>query len=139
MVDFPGVAQTVKNCLQCRRYGFDPWLKIPWRRAQAPPSSSVWRIPRTEESGSPWGRKEGHDWATFTFTHFCLTFVENTKIAQRRVPTINKPLPPIKPHFEITIVHTFGTNFPVYLVILFYYVYFMYIIFTICIFLYMLH
>ena len=79
-------------------------------------------------------QRGGHDWATFTFTHFCLTFVENTKIAQRRVPTINKPLPPIKSHLEITIVHIFGTNFPVYLVILFYYVYFMYIIFTICIF-----
>ena len=27
------VAQMVKNCLQCGRPGFDPWIgKIPWRR-----------------------------------------------------------------------------------------------------------
>ena len=27
------VVQWVKNCLQCRRPGFDPWVgKIPWRR-----------------------------------------------------------------------------------------------------------
>ena len=49
------VAETVKNliCLQCRRYGFNPWLgKIPWRRAWQPtpvflPGKSSW----TEESG----------------------------------------------------------------------------------------
>ena len=26
------VAQMVRNCLQCRRRGFNPWIKIPWRR-----------------------------------------------------------------------------------------------------------
>ena len=31
------VAQTVKDCLQCRRPGFYPWVgKIPWRREQLP-------------------------------------------------------------------------------------------------------
>ena len=31
------VAQMVKNLLQCRRLGFDPWVgKIPWRRNQQP-------------------------------------------------------------------------------------------------------
>ena len=31
------VAQMVKNCLQCRRPGFDPWFgTIPWRRAWQP-------------------------------------------------------------------------------------------------------
>ena len=31
------VAQTVKNLLQCRRPGFDPWVgKIPWRREWQP-------------------------------------------------------------------------------------------------------
>ena len=31
------VAQLVKNHLQCRRPGFNPWLgKIPWRREQLP-------------------------------------------------------------------------------------------------------
>ena len=31
------VAQLVKNCLQCGRCGFDPWVgKIPWRRERLP-------------------------------------------------------------------------------------------------------
>ena len=31
------MAQTVKNCLQCRRTEFNPWLgKIPWRRKWQP-------------------------------------------------------------------------------------------------------
>ena len=31
------VAQLVKNLLQCRRPGFDPWVrKIPWRRKWQP-------------------------------------------------------------------------------------------------------
>ena len=31
------VAQLVKNCLQCGRPGFDPWVgKIPWRRERLP-------------------------------------------------------------------------------------------------------
>ena len=31
------LAQTIKNCLQCRRPGFDTWVeKIPWRRKWQP-------------------------------------------------------------------------------------------------------
>ena len=31
------VAQLVKNCLQCRRPGFNPWVgMIPWRRERLP-------------------------------------------------------------------------------------------------------
>ena len=31
------VAQLVKNLLQCRKPGFDPWVrKIPWRRKRQP-------------------------------------------------------------------------------------------------------
>jgi len=51
------VAQLVKICLQCRRYGFDPWVgKIPWRRKRLP-TPVFW--PR-EFHGlySPWGHKE---------------------------------------------------------------------------------
>ena len=42
------VAQMVKNCLQCGRPGFDPWIgKIPWRRVWQPtpvflPGESPW-------------------------------------------------------------------------------------------------
>ena len=40
-------------CLQCRRPGFNPWVrKIPWRRERLPIGS----------------QRVGHNWATFTFT-----------------------------------------------------------------------
>ena len=33
----PFVAQSVRICLQCKRPGFDPWVKkIPWRRKWQP-------------------------------------------------------------------------------------------------------
>ena len=32
---FPGGSDG-KVCLQCRRRGFDPWVKIPWRRKWKP-------------------------------------------------------------------------------------------------------
>ena len=59
-------AQLVKNHLQCRRTGFDPWVgKIPWRRAWQPtpvflPGESPW----TEKPGglpSMGSQKVGHD------------------------------------------------------------------------------
>ena len=45
------VVQVVKNCLQCRRPGFHPWLgKIPLEKGMATHSSILaWEIP--EESG----------------------------------------------------------------------------------------
>ena len=55
-------------CLQCRRCGFDPWVrKIPWRRKWQPtpvflPEKSHGQ--RRLGGYSPWGRKVGHDWAT---------------------------------------------------------------------------
>ena len=61
----PG-AQTVKNCLQCGRPRFDPWVEeIPWRRAWQPtpvflPGESPW----TEEPGrlqSMGSQGVGHD------------------------------------------------------------------------------
>ena len=47
------VAQTVKICLQCRRPGFDPWVrKIPLEKEMATHSSILaWRILWTEEPG----------------------------------------------------------------------------------------
>ena len=46
------VAQLVKNCLQCRRPGFDPWVgKILWRRERLP-TPVFWPM------DSPWGCKE---------------------------------------------------------------------------------
>ena len=44
-------AQKLRICLQCRRPGFNPWVrKIFWRMATHS-SILVWRIPRTEEPG----------------------------------------------------------------------------------------
>ena len=56
-----------ESACQCRRPGFDPWVrKIPWRRKWQPsPSSFAWEIPWTEEPGgySPRGHRVGHDWS----------------------------------------------------------------------------
>ena len=63
------MAQMVKNRLQCRRFGFNPWVgKIPWRRSWQPapvflPGESPWM----EEPGglqSMESQRGGHDWAT---------------------------------------------------------------------------
>ena len=51
------VAQLLKNCLQCGRPGFDPWVgKIPWRREQLPtPVFWAWEF---HGLYSPRGRRE---------------------------------------------------------------------------------
>ena len=135
------MAKTVKNLPAI----WETWVQsLGWEdplvKGMGPTPVLVWRIPWTEESGGlqSMGSQRGrHDWATFTFTHSCLTFVENTKIAQRQVPTINKLLPPIKPHFEITIIHIFGTNlsslsYDIVLLCVFnvYYIYYIYLLYT---------
>ena len=47
------IVQTVKNCLQCRRPGFHPWVgKIPWRR--------TWQLtPVFLPGASPWTEVPG--------------------------------------------------------------------------------
>ena len=61
------VAELVKNRLQCRRPGFDPWdEKISWRRERLP--TPVFWPGEFYGLYSPRGRKElEHDWATCTF------------------------------------------------------------------------
>ena len=60
--DFPGGSDSKSICLQCRRPGFDPWVrKIPWRRKWQPtavllPGKSHGQ--RNLVGYSPWGRKE---------------------------------------------------------------------------------
>ena len=60
----PLVTQTVKNPirLQCRKHGFDPWVKmIPWRREWQPIPVFLPRElhgQRRLVDYSPWGRKE---------------------------------------------------------------------------------
>ena len=49
---FPWWLRQKRICLQCRRSGFDPWVrKIPWRRECMYSSMFAWRVPRTEETG----------------------------------------------------------------------------------------
>ena len=72
------VAQTVKNPLQCRRPGFNPWIgKIPWRKAWqlSPvflPGESYGQ--KSLASPSPWGHEESDmtEQLTFTFGLFHL-------------------------------------------------------------------
>ena len=58
---FPGGSDS-KDCLECRKPGFDPWVgKIPWRRKWQ--STPVFlpgksRGQRSMAGPSPWGRKE---------------------------------------------------------------------------------
>ena len=64
-----------KDCLQCRRPGFDPWVgKIPWRRKWSTHSSILaWKISWTEEPGglqSMGLQRVGHDWATNTYLQY---------------------------------------------------------------------
>ena len=70
-------AQTVRNCLHCRRPGFDPWVgKIPWRREWQPtavffPGESHGQ--RSLAGYSSWGHRVGHDWTSDTFTSLSLS------------------------------------------------------------------
>ena len=61
------VANGKEPACQCRRQGFDPWVrKIPWRRPWQPFSILAWRIPWTEEPGGLWSitlQRVRHDWS----------------------------------------------------------------------------
>ena len=64
----PFVAQSVRICLQCKRPGFDPWVKkIPWRRKWQPTPVSLQKFlgeshgQRSLVNYSSWGHKRvGH-------------------------------------------------------------------------------
>ena len=71
------VAQLVKNHLQYRSSGFDPWVgKIPWRRTWQPtsvflPGESPW----TEEPSGPQSiglQRVGYDWVTKHTAHWLI-------------------------------------------------------------------
>ena len=56
------VAQTVKNCLQCRRLGLIPGSgRFPWRREWQPTPvflSVEFHVQRSLAGYTPWGHKE---------------------------------------------------------------------------------
>ena len=63
----------VKNYLECRRPGFDPWVgKIPWRREwQRTPVflPEEFHGQRSLAGYSPWGHKESDTTEQLTHTH----------------------------------------------------------------------
>ena len=65
------VAQTIKNLPQCRKPGFDPWVrKITWRwEWQFTPVflPEECHGQRSLAGHSPWGHKESDNTNTFTF------------------------------------------------------------------------
>ena len=66
------VAYLVKNPLQCRRPGFDPWVgKIPWRKEKLP--TLVFWPGEFHGLCSPWGRKELYktEWLSLSLLFLC--------------------------------------------------------------------
>ena len=80
MFDLP-IAQSVKNCLQCRRAGFEPWVgKIPWRRAWEPTLAffpGKYPGPRSLVGYSPWCCKESD--LTERLSHTCKAYTQRLK------------------------------------------------------------
>ena len=90
------MAQQVKICLQCRRYGrcgFNPCVrKIPWKRKMTTyPSILAWKIPWTEEYGglqSKGLQRVRHDWLEekleegrrreVEYAHTCTLYLKKT-------------------------------------------------------------
>ena len=70
MQDFPGGSVAKESTCQCRRLGFNPWVrKVPWRRKLATYSSILaWKIPWTEEPGGLQSKSIGYDLVTKTTT-----------------------------------------------------------------------
>ena len=84
---FPGGSGDKSVCLQCRKHGFDPWVrKIPWRRKWQPTPVLFpekfhgWRSPI---GYSPWGCKESDTTERFHLTLYIWT----------RHPVANLPIP----------------------------------------------
>ena len=90
------VAQLVKNLLQCRRLGFDPWVrKIPWRRKWQPTPVLLpgeFHGQRSSAGYSPWDPKESDMTVQLTFTFN------------------DKPAPNINVVYKTQIEHSRGTQ-----------------------------
>ena len=86
------VAQLIKNCLQCRRPGFYPWVgKIPWRRERLP--TPVFWPGEFHGLYSPWGRKESdttEQLSLFTVNQLCFNNRDRDK-QQTRIPSFLFP------------------------------------------------
>ena len=74
--------------LQCRRPGFDPWVrKIPWRKEMAAHFSILaWRIPWTEEPGglqSTGSQRVRQDWVTSLSLNNSLYILDNISLSEQ--------------------------------------------------------
>ena len=77
ILGFPGGATIKESASQCRRYGFDPWVrKIPWRR-EWPPTPVLlpgkFHGQRSLESSNPWGCRVKHNWTGTQWLYRLLT------------------------------------------------------------------
>ena len=63
------VAQSIKNLPECRRPGFNPWVKkILWRRKwQTTPISLPWKSHGQRSLQSMASQRVGHDWTSNTY------------------------------------------------------------------------
>ena len=92
--DFPGGSDSKSICLQCRRPGFDPWVrKIPWKRKWQPtpvllPGKSHGRMSLV--SCSPWGHKELD---TTEWLHFHKAIKNKSFGSSLHPPTSSKTAP----------------------------------------------
>ena len=79
---FPGGLMVIESAGQCRRHGFDPWVRrIPWRRKWQPtpvflPGKSHGQ--RSLASYSPWGHKES-DRTEWLSTHIHILSIPSSK------------------------------------------------------------
>ena len=89
---FPGSSDGKRICLQCRRPGFDSWVKkIPWRRkwqstpVLLPGKSHGWR---SLVDYSPWGRRESDttEWLHFRFHLACKLIKQGNNIQLWHTP-----------------------------------------------------
>ena len=73
LLGLPWWLRQQRICLQCRRCGFDPWVrKISWRKEWLPTPVFLPEEPHGQRSlggPSPWGRKESDTTNAFTFFH----------------------------------------------------------------------
>ena len=93
-LELPWWLRHKRNCLQCRKPRFDPWIgrKIPWRKAWRP--TPVFLPGESQEPGglqSMDSRRQGHDRVTNTFTFHCVCELVSLKCSPKEIPRVSLP------------------------------------------------
>ena len=106
---FPWWLSGKEPTCQCRRHGFNPWVKkIPWRRKWQPipvflPGKS--HVQKGLVGYSPWGHKRvGHNLETKTTTYIKLTLKLFLSLKLQVVPERNFPSD-ITLHFVVSLTY----------------------------------